>query len=69
MERFRITTEEKGTEQTWVLLPDRPSAVIQAEELSQRQKSLHVRVYREVSETPPDWSRELTLDLPPKASA
>jgi hypothetical protein len=68
MERYRITTQENGAEQTWVLLPDRPSAVIQAEELWQRQKSLHVRVYHEVSETPPAWSKELTLDLPPKSS-
>lgn len=69
MERYRITTEENGAEQTWVLLPDRPSAVIQAEELAQRRKTLHVRVYHEISATPPDWSKELTLDLPPKAAA
>ena len=72
MERYRITTEENGVpnavEQTWVLLPDRPSAVIQAEELSQRKKMLHVRVYHEVSATPADWTKELALDLPPKVS-
>jgi hypothetical protein len=67
MERYRITTEENGMEQTWVLLPDRPSAVIQAEELSQRKKTLRVRVYHEISESPPDWTTELALDLPPKS--
>ena len=66
MERYRITTQEVDVEQTWVLLPDRPSAVIQAEELAQRNKTLHVRVYHETAETPTDWKRELSLDLPPK---
>ena len=72
MERYRITTEvppddaadaDAGVEQTWVLLPDRPSAIIQAQELSQRKKALHVRVYHEIwgSDTPP---RTLELDLP-----
>ncbi len=64
MERYRITqTPADGVEQTYVLLPDRPSAVIQAEELSQRQKHLHVRVYHER----PGADRELVLDLPARA--
>lgn len=63
MERYRITLQTPGAEeQTWVLLPDRPSATMQAEELAQKQKSTHVRVYHEV----PGTTRELTLDLPPK---
>lgn len=69
MERYRITTEENGTEQTWVLLPDRPSAVIQAEEYSQRNKTVRVRVYHEVSGAPGKWSRDPMLDLPPKSVA
>lgn len=64
MERYRITTTPPdGTEQTWVLLPDRPSATMQAEELSQRERVLHVRIYHER----PGAERELILDLPPKA--
>lgn len=64
MERYRITTAEAdGAEQTWVLLPDRASAIMQAEELAQREKSLHVRVYREVSGA----QAELSVDLPPRA--
>ena len=64
MERYRITTADAGgAEQTWVLLPDRASAVMQAEELAQREKSLHVRVYREAGGAP----AELSVDLPPRA--
>lgn len=64
MLRYRITTSrDEAPEQTWVLLPDRPSAVMQAEELAQKEKTLHVRVYREETGQP----RELDLDLPPKA--
>ena len=63
MERYRITTTgQAGGEQTWVLLPDRASAIMQAEELSQREKTLHVRVYHEAGGT-----RELAVDLPPRA--
>ncbi len=63
MERYRITTtRDEGVEQTWVLLPGRAAAVMQAEELAQRQKDLHVRVYREVTGQDP----ELELDLPPR---
>ena len=66
MERYRITTADAGSaEQTWVLLPDRASAIMQAEELAQREKSLRVRVYREVTGAP----AELSLDLPPRISA
>jgi hypothetical protein len=63
MERYRITTSRgEGGEQTWVLLPGRAAAVMQAEELAQREKALHVRVYHEVS----GQERELVLDLPPR---
>jgi hypothetical protein len=63
MQRFRITTTEgEGVEQTWVLLPDSASAIMQAEELAQRQKGLRVRIYREVTGEPP----ELTHDLTPR---
>lgn len=59
MERYRITrTLEDAGEQTWVLLPDRPSAVMQAEELAQREKKTRVRVYHETG-----GERELLLDL------
>ena len=48
MQRFRITTQPRGgTEQAWVLLPDLASATMQARELSQRERALHVRVYEE----------------------
>jgi hypothetical protein len=61
VERYRITLDTgSGVEQTWVLLPDRPSAVMQAEEYANRQKQTHVRVYHEVPEQAP----ELVLDLP-----
>lgn len=64
MERYRITTTPSGeAEQTWVLLPDRASAHMQAEELAQRNKTLHVRVYHEKGDAP----REVSLDLPPRA--
>jgi hypothetical protein len=64
MERYRITTTgPEGAEQTWVLLPDGESATMQARALSQREKTLHVRVYQE----PAEGGRELTLDLPPRA--
>ena len=64
MQRYRITlTRETGPEQTWVLLPDQESAVMQAEEQAQREKSARVRVYREVT----GRERELVMDLPPRA--
>lgn len=59
MERYRITTTKDGTEQTWVLLPDRASAVMQAEEHARREKAVRVRVYHEVT----GRDRELVLDL------
>lgn len=63
MTRFRITTSREGEpEQTWVLLPDQASAVMQAEEHHTREKTLHVRIYREET----GKERELVLDLPPK---
>lgn len=63
MERYRITTTRGGSgEQTWVLLPGRAAAVMQAEELAQRDKELHVRVYHEVT----GQQRDLVLDLPPR---
>ena len=63
MQRFRITTTEgEGTEQTWVLLPDSASAIMQAEELSQREKRLRVRIYREGTGESP----EMIQDLPPR---
>lgn len=62
MVRYRITTQAAdGVEQTWVLLPDEPSAVMQAEELSRRQAETCVRVYRE--ETGEEHS--LILELQP----
>ena len=61
-QRRRHRGEAEGTEQTWVLLPDSASAIMQAEELSQREKRLRVRIYREVTGEPP----VLTHDLPPK---
>ena len=61
MERFRITTTPPdGKEQTWVLLPDRESATMQAQEFSQRQKEIRVRVYHERS----GEERELVHDFP-----
>jgi hypothetical protein len=63
VERYRITTTPPGeAEQTWVLLPDQASAHMQAEELANREKRLHVRVYHEKSDAP----REISLDLPPR---
>ena len=63
MQRYRITiTRTDEAEQTWVLLPDEPSAKMQAEELARQEKTAHVRVYREAT----GQERELTLDLPPK---
>jgi hypothetical protein len=48
MIRFRITTDKgDGVEQTWVLLPDAESALMQAEEHAQRERGVQVRVYRE----------------------
>lgn len=65
MERYRITTTPPGeAEQTWALLPDQASAHMQAEELANREKRLHVRVYHEKSDTP----REISLDLPPRVT-
>jgi hypothetical protein len=61
MERYRITTTRgEEPEQTWVLLPGRAAAVMQAEELAQREKGLRVRIYHEVDGERP----ELELDLP-----
>lgn len=66
MQRYRITTSSgEAGEQTWVLLPDRASAIIQAEELAQREKSLRVRVYHEASGEAP----VLALDLAPRDTA
>jgi hypothetical protein len=60
MERYRITrTDDTAQEQTWVLLPDRAAAIMQAEELANRQKCVRVRVYHEATGSP----RELLLDL------
>jgi hypothetical protein len=68
MQRYRITKSEGGSaEETWVLLPDEPSAVMQAEELNQREKSLHVRVYREtVGDGGAVETNDLIRDLPAK---
>lgn len=60
MERYRITkTDDTAQEQTWVLLPDRASAIMQAEELANREKSTRIRVYHEATGSP----QELVLDL------
>ena len=60
MERYRITrTPADGVEQTWTLLPDRPSAEMQAEELARREKQQRIRVYHEASGA----DSELVLDL------
>lgn len=60
MERYRITnTDADGLEQTWVLLPDRPSAFMQAEEHARKSKKTRVRVYHERT----GHERELVLDL------
>jgi len=62
MQRYRITrTPPEGAEQTWVLLPDLPSADMQARELAQRGRGLRVRVYHEVTGEAP----VLVLDLGP----
>jgi hypothetical protein len=67
MQRYRITIARgEGAEQTWVLLPDIESATMQAEEHRNREKTTHVRVYREA---PGDPARELVLDLPPKGAS
>jgi len=64
MERYRITTTTAdGVEQTWVLLPDRPSAAMQAEEYARKERKSRIRVYHERS----DQDRELVLDLNPLA--
>jgi len=64
MERYRITrTSGESVEQTWVLLPDRPSAVMQAEELARQEKSTRIRVYREAG-----GERELVADLNHRAA-
>jgi hypothetical protein len=66
MERYRITTMHAETEeQTWVLLPDLASATMQAEELAQREKTLHVRVYREAGAPGQALEKSLAVDLPP----
>src|SRR3954447_9150299 len=63
MTRYRITTTRgDAPEQTWVLLPGRAAAVMQAEELANRERSLRVRVYRETTGEEPT----LDLDLPPR---
>ncbi|MGV3722113.1 MAG: hypothetical protein ACO1SX_14475 [Actinomycetota bacterium] len=64
MERYRITTTDAdGLEQTWVLLPDRPSAFMQAEEHARKEKKTRVRVYHEQS----GQERALVLDLNARA--
>jgi hypothetical protein len=64
--RFRITREEPGdVERTWVLLPDEPSAVMQAQELARQEKTARVRVYREETGS----ERELLHDLAPRTSS
>ena len=66
MERYRITTQQgDAPEQTWVLLPGRAAAVMQAEELASRRKELHVRVYREAA----GEARTLELELLPRREA
>ena len=61
--RYRVTTSREGEpEQTWVLLPDQASAIMQAEEHHTREKTLHVRVFREETGN----ERVLLLDLAPK---
>lgn len=71
MQRYRITKSEGGSaERTWVLLPDEPSAMMQAEELNQREKTLHVRVYREtIGAGGVCEENELIRDLPAKRPA
>jgi hypothetical protein len=60
MERYRITkTDATAQEQTWVLLPDRASAFMQAEEAANREKTTRIRVYHEAMGTP----QVLVLDL------
>jgi hypothetical protein len=60
MERYRITrTDASGVEQTWVLLPDRPSAFMQAQEQARTAKTTRIRVYQEQTGAEP----ELVLDL------
>lgn len=60
MERYRITkTEQASPEQTWVLLPDRASAFMQAQELANREKTVRIRVYHEATGIP----QTLVLDL------
>jgi hypothetical protein len=59
MTRYRITTTTgEGAEQTWVLLPDEASALMQAEEHANRHKGVRVRVYREQT----GRERELLMD-------
>lgn len=64
MLRFRITTQASPDEeeQTWVLLPDLPSAQTQAEEYHSRTPAVAVRVYREETGKP----AELVLHLTPR---
>jgi hypothetical protein len=60
--RYRITTTAgDGVEHTWTLLPDEPSAKMQAEELAHREKSLRVRVYREETGAPRELVGEFGL--------
>ena len=63
MTRFRITiSRNEEPEQTWVLLPGRAAAVMQAEELANRERGLRVRVYREAA----GEERTLELELSPR---
>jgi hypothetical protein len=60
MERYRITkTDDTAQEQTWVLLPDKASAYMQAQELANREKTVRIRVYHEATGHP----QTLVLDL------
>jgi hypothetical protein len=64
VERYRIVTAEgDGPEQTWVLLPDEPSAVMQAEEYAQRHRTARVLVYRETVDDELRVTRELVREL------
>jgi len=63
MTRYRITTTDaEAVEQTWTLLPDEPSARMQAGELARREKTLHVRIYREAT----GEAQALVADFPAK---
>lgn len=64
MTRYRITrAESDGVQKTWVLLPDEESAVTQARERHSREKTEHLRVFKEEAVAEP----VLVLDLPPRS--